>query len=384
MKKRKIPFGFPIVDYHEIKQVSNVLKGNVFAHGPKITKFESNFSKYTGAPYSVSVSSCTAGMHLIYFALGIGKGDEVIVPSQTHVATAHAVELTGARPIFIDSDSVTGNINIDLIEKKITRKTKAICVVHYLGLPTDVIKLNKIAKKYKLYVVEDCALSLGAKIKKTHTGLLGYAGAFSFYPVKHITTGEGGMVITKDKKLATKIKLMRGLGVNKSFQERKVPGIYDAISLGFNYRMNEFQASIGIEQLKKLPSFLKIRKRNFNYLREKLNQNEYINVLPGKVGNLRGSYYCLLAVLGSKLIKHRKKVINKLNKVGVGTSIYYPQPVPRMAYYKKKYTYKAKNFANATKFSDNTIALPVGPHLNLKDCEFISTNLTKIINKIIK
>ncbi len=384
MKKRKIPFGFPIVNNSEIKQVTDVLKGNVFAHGPKNTKFENDFSKYTGAPYSVSVSSCTAGMHLIYFALGIGDGDEVIVPSQTHVATVHAVELTGAKPIFIDSDSTTGNINIDLIEKNITKKTKAICVVHYLGLPTDLIKLNKIAKKYKLYVIEDCALSLGAKINKIHTGLLGYAGAFSFYPVKHITTGEGGMVITKDKKLAKKIRLIRGLGVDKSFHERKVPGIYDVISLGFNYRMNEFQASIGIEQLKKLPSFLKIRKRNFNYLRKELNRIDYIDVLPGKIDKLKGSYYCLLVILKSKLKKNRKKIINNLNKIGIGTSIYYPQPVPRMTYYKKKYNYKVKNFVNSIKFSDNSIALPIGPHINLKDCEYISKNFKNIVNKLTK
>ena len=137
---KKIPFGYPIVDKKENESISKVLSGYIFAHGPNIQKFEENFAKFTKAPYAISVSSCTAGMHLIYFSLKIKKGDEVIVPSQTHVATAHAVELTGAKPIFVDSDENTGNIDVDKIEEKITKKTKAIAVVHFLGLPANVLR----------------------------------------------------------------------------------------------------------------------------------------------------------------------------------------------------------------------------------------------------
>lgn len=382
MIKKKIPFGYPIVDTKEIKSVAKVLSGHIFAHGPNILKFENKFSKFTKAPYSLSVSSCTAGMHLIYFTLGIGKGDEVIVPSQTHVATAHAVELTGAKPVFIDADNLTGNIDINKIEKKITHKTKAIAVVHYLGLPVDMYKINRIAKKNKLFVIEDCALSIGAKVNKVHTGLMGDAGVFSFYPVKHITTGEGGMIITKDKKLADNLKLTRGLGVDKSFRERRVPGVYDAVSLGFNYRMNEIQASIGIEQLKKLPRFLKIRKKNFDYLTKLLNKINEIKVLPGKNGNLIGSHYCISIILNSKLYKKREKIIKFLSSKGIGTSIYYPQPVPRMSYYKKKYRYKRNNFLNCEIYSDRSIALPVGPHISILDCNYIYQNISKIITKL--
>ena len=379
---KKIPFGYPIVNKDESKSISKVLDGFIFAHGPNIKEFEKNFAKFTKAPHAISVSSCTAGMHLIYFTLNIGKGDEVIVPSQTHVATAHAVELTGAKPIFIDSDENTGNIDVNKIEKKITKRTKAIAVVHFLGLPANVIKIKRIAKKYNLYLIEDCALSIGAKVNKIHTGLIGDAGVFSFYPVKHITTGEGGMIITKNKNFAKKLKLARGLGVDKSFNERKVPGIYDVPALGFNYRMNEFQAAIGIQQLKKLPTFLKIRKKNFNFLYNQLNKIKELEVLPGRVKNLIGSHYCISIILKKKFKNKRKEIINFLSKKGIGTSIYYPQPVPRMSYYKKKYNYDKKKFFNCEKFSDNSIALPVGPHLKMKDCKYIADQLTKIIDNI--
>ena len=191
----KIPFGKPIVNNREQKIIQRVLSSGKFVHGPKSKQFEDDFKKFTGARDAISVSSCTAGMHLFYLTLNIGKGDEIILPAQTHVATAHAIELVGAKPVFVDSVFPTGNVDVSKIEAKITKKTKAITIVHYLGNPVDMIKVKAIAKKYKLYLLEDCALALGAKIKGKHVGLFGDAGFFSFYPVKHITTAEGGMII---------------------------------------------------------------------------------------------------------------------------------------------------------------------------------------------
>jgi dTDP-4-amino-4,6-dideoxygalactose transaminase len=260
--KIKLPFGNPWITNEEISAVNKVLKSKILVHGQHTINFEKKFKQFTKAKYAVAVSSCTAGMHLFYYSVGIGRGDEVIVPAQTHLATAHAVELTGAKAVFVDSSFDTGNIDIEKIESKITKKTKAICVVHYLGLPVDIKKIKYLAKKHNLYIVEDCALALGAKYYNKHVGTVGDVGVFSFYPVKHITTAEGGMVILNNKKLATKIKLLRAFGVNKNFNQRKLPGIYDCEYLGFNYRMSEINAAIGIEQLKKLPTILK-KKKNF-------------------------------------------------------------------------------------------------------------------------
>jgi perosamine synthetase len=367
----QIPFGKPLISNLEKNAVQKVLSGNILVHGPKSKEFEGIFCKFTKSPYAVSVSSCTAGLHLIYFTLGIGRGDEVIVPAQTHVATAHAVELCGARAIFVDVNSENGNIDISKIEKLISKKTKAISVVHYLGIPVDMFELNTIAKKYNLFVVEDCALALGSKIKNKHVGLFGDAGVFSFYPVKHITTAEGGMIISKNSKLIKKLRLNKAFGVDRTFNERKIPGEYDCKSLGFNYRMSEINAAIGIVQIKKFPNFLLKRKKNFNFLLKGLKTVKNIRLIHSNKNYLKNSFYCLALILDKKISKYRKDIINSFNKYGIGTSIYYPQPVPRMSYYKKKYGYKKEKFINAELFSDKSISLPVAPHISKANIRYI-------------
>ena len=378
----KIPFGKPLIGSSEKKAVNKVLSGNILVHGPKAVEFENIFCKFTKSPFAVSVSSCTAGMHLVYFTLGIGIGDEVIVPAQTHVATAHAVELTGAKAVFLDSNAENGNIDINKIEKLISKKTRAIAVVHYLGIPVDMIKVKKIAKKYNLFVIEDCALALGSKINNKHVGLFGDVGVFSFYPVKHITTAEGGIIISRNKNLIKNLKLKKAFGVNKNFSERKVPGSYDCIALGFNYRMSEINAAIGIEQVKKLPFFLKKRKKNFDKLSLLLKNLRDIRVIDSNKNFLLNSHYCLTVILGKKISRFRMMIIKKLNNLGIGTSIYYPQPVPRMKYYKNKYDYKKNRFKNAELFSDSSICFPVGPHLNSNHMKFIAKNITAVIKNI--
>lgn len=384
MIKTNIPFGKPIINKNEILAVKKVLESKIYVHGSQSLEFEKKFKEFTKAKYAVSVSSCTAGMHLLYFTLGIKKGDEVIVPAQTHVATAHAVELVGAKPVFIDCDKETGNISLDQIEKKITKKTKAIAVVHFLGIPVEMFKIRKIAKKYNLKIIEDCALSLGAKYKKIHTGLLGTAGVFSFYPVKHITTAEGGMIITNNKLLYKRLTINKALGINKNYTQRKISGFYDAISLGFNYRMSEIHASIGLEQLKKLNFFLKKRMFNFNFLQKKLEIIKDIKILKSQSVDCQNSFYAMNLVLENKLRKKRGEIINFLKKNNIGFSIYYPQPVPRMSYYKNKYGYKASDYVNASNISDHSISLPVGPHINQNSLKKMVLKLCYILIKLNK
>ena len=378
----KIPFGKPLIGKTEKKAVLRVLSGNILVHGPKAIEFENIFSKFTKSPFAVSVSSCTAGMHLVYFTLGIGIGDEVIVPAQTHVATAHAVELTGAKAVFVDSNSEDGNIDISRIEKSISKKTKAIAIVHYLGIPVDMNKINKIARKYNLFVIEDCALALGSTINNKHVGLFGDVGVFSFYPVKHMTTAEGGIIISKNKNLIKKLRLKKAFGVNKNFSERKIPGSYDCVTLGFNYRMSELNAAIGIEQVKKIPFFLKKRKENFERLNFLLKNSKNLRVIDSNRKILKNSHYCLTVLLDKKISKFRMQIVKKLNNLGIGTSIYYPQPVPRMKYYKNKYGYNKKRFKNAEMLSDSSISFPVGPHLNQNHMTFIAKNIITVLKNI--
>ena len=272
--------------------------------------------------------------------------------------------------------NLTGNISV-------TNNTKAIALVHYLGVPVDILEIKKITDKYNLFLLEDCALAPGAYYNNKHVGLHGDAGVFSFYPVKHITTAEGGMIILKDEKLASKLRLKKAFGVDRTHGERKIPGMYETIELGFNYRISEIHAAIGIEQLKKLPLFLKKRKKNFDHLSKMLFNLKNARVILQPYNKTKIScYYCLSILLNDKIVNKRSLIMENLKQLGIGTSIYYPQPVPRMKYYKEKYGYSQSKFINAAIFSDNSIALPVGPHLEISDMEIIGKNLIQILNNI--
>jgi dTDP-4-amino-4,6-dideoxygalactose transaminase len=379
---RKIPFGKPLIGKEERKAVMDVLKCPTLVHGPRAKEFEQAFAKFAGAKFAISVSSCTAALHLIYFYLGLKDGDEVIVPAQTHTATAHAVELTGAKPVFVDAELETGNIDLEQIEAVISSRTKAISVVHFLGMPVDMDKLKRIAKKHNLFVVEDAALAFGTYYDGVHAGSLGDAGAFSFYPVKHITTAEGGILTTKHSDVAEKIERQKAFGVDRHTGERKIPGVYDVTMLGFNYRMNELEAALGIEQLKKADYILGRREENYMALKKRLEEINELTLLKTSYGKFKSSYYCLSALLNGKIAGKRFELVKFMNEKGIGTSVYYPRPVPHMTYYKEKYGYSEKEFPRASRISYTSIALPVGPHLDGDDMKYIADTLKQSIKKV--
>ncbi|MEC9292922.1 MAG: DegT/DnrJ/EryC1/StrS family aminotransferase [Chloroflexota bacterium] len=380
---KKIPFARPFIGDEERGVAAEVLSGHVMVHGPRIDEFEEVFSKWVGAEAAVAVSSCTAGLHLTYFYLGLGPGDEVIVPAMTHVATAHAVEYVGAKPVFVDAELRTGNIDINQIEQAITPRTKAISLVHFLGMPVDMDRINEIAKEYKLFVVEDCALAFGSKYKDVYVGLLGDIGLFSMYPVKHITTLEGGLVLSKHSKVLDKIALQRAFGVDRTHSERKIPGQYDVNLLGFNYRMNELQAAIGTIQANRLDTFLGHRKGNYEIISQKLDGIEEIDQFESTNGHFHSSYYCKCIILKGQLEKKRIKMIEALSDRGVGTSIYYPRPVPELTYYREKYGFVTNRFPSASKIADHSIALPVGPHLQSGDAEYVADAVIEVIKDLL-
>lgn len=381
---REIPFGRPIIGDEERNAVNEVLKGHMLVHGPKAKEFEKDFASYTKAPHAISLASCTAALHLAYFYLGLGEGDEVIVPAQTHVATAHAVEFTGAKPVFVDAEIETGNIDISLIEQSITSNTKAISLVHYLGMPVDMDAINEIARKHNLFVVEDSALAIGTYYKGKHAGLLGDVGCFSFYPVKHMTTAEGGMLITKHDNVAEKITRLKAFGLDRTVTERKVPGVYDVTMLGYNYRMNELEAALGIEQLKRMEFFLTKRKENYEALTQELQKISEISLLKSSHGDFQSSYYCHSIILNDDIASKRFEIVDSLKSKNVGTSVYYPQAVPHFTYYREKYGYSSELFPVAAKISNQSIALPVGPHLVVEDMQYIAQCLKEAIQEVKK
>ncbi|MDP3183212.1 MAG: DegT/DnrJ/EryC1/StrS family aminotransferase [Desulfobaccales bacterium] len=369
---REIPFGRPWITDADRQAVMEVLQGHILTHGPQCKAFESEFAAFMGAgAHCVSVSSCMAALHLSYLHFGLGPGDEVLVPAQTHTATVHAVEWVGARPVFVDCDPATGNLTPEGIAAAVTPRTKAIGLVHFLGIPCDMAGIREVADRHGLKVIEDCALALGARCQGTHVGLFGDTGCFSFYPVKHITTGEGGMFVTRHPEVAAAVAKLRAFGVDRTHGERAVPGSYDVPTLGLNYRMSEMQAALGRSQLARFSENLEIRRQNFAALKQGLSQAPNMHVLDAGGPDFQSSHYCLTVVLEGDLKARRNDLVGRLNRAGVGTSIYYPQPVPRMTYYRNKYGYQAAAYPQAEAISDHSIALPVGPHLKAGDLDYL-------------
>jgi len=373
---RTVPFARPEITDDDRRAVLNVLNGPILTHGPEGKAFEAEFAEFLGTDaHAVSVSSCMAALHLAYLHFGIGPGDDVLVPAQTHTATAHAAEWVGARVVFVDCDPATGNVTADQIARAITPRTRAISVVHFVGIPCDMPAIVALASERRLIVIEDCAIALGSRLGGRHVGLFGDAGCFSFYPVKHLTTGEGGMFVSRDKAVADGVSKLRAFGVDRTHSERTIPGMYDVPSLGLNYRMSEMQAALGRSQLRRIQQTLQIRQRHFELLKAIVASVPRVRVLDATSRDAKNSHYCLTVVLQGTLGARRNDVVTALNAAGVGTSIYYPQPVPRMQYYQRKYGYDLAAFPAAAEISDASIALPVGPHASDADIEYVGNQL---------
>ena len=345
----------------DIKEVSKILKSGWLTHGYYTKEFEKEFSKFTGAKYSNLVSNCTAGLHLACQSLGFKRGDEIIVPAQTHVATAHAVKYTGAKPVLADVNLYDGNINVENLEKKITKKTKGIIIVHFAGYPCDMKNILKICKKYNLKLIEDCAHALGTKYNKKHVGNFGDYGVFSFYPTKQITSGEGGMVICNKKKLNNFISKNKAFGIDTDIKKRKIPGLYNVNTLGLNFRLTDFQACLGFFQLKRYESELKIRKRNAKIYCENLKRLNKIKFHK----YMENASYFIFPIFAKPQI--RKKIINLFKKKKIGFSIHYARSLNDMNYYKND-----KICSKSKIFSKETISLPVHSGIDKNKIKFIT------------
>ena len=363
-----IPFAKPDIRPEDIFSVMDLLRtSDRLTDGDQCRMFEFEFKNYLSADYCLTTSSCMSALHLAYLTLELKPGDEVICPTMSHVATAHAIELVGATPVFVDCNEVNGNIDIYQIEKNITRKTKAITLVHYIGVPCHMDEINSLAKAYDLKVIEDCALSLGSKLGWKYTGTLSDIAAFSFYPSKHLTTGEGGMFVCKDIEIYNKAKSIRSFGKQGGNYD------YDIKYLGSNFRMSEMQASLGIDQLVRIEEYKKKRQENYK-LYVKHGVVSFIDIDPDV------SPYCFCVKFETKVI--RDKIVEYLKKNDIGCSIYYPHPISRLSYYKNKYGFQQKLFPNAIVIADNTIALPVGQHINEKEVKYICDKIGEGLNNI--
>ena len=372
-----VPLFIPWISKDDLNSVNIALKSPQLTDGPILRKFESQFSKLTKSKFSIGVSNGTEALHLSLVALGIGPGDEVIVPDMTFIATSNAVVLTGAKPVLADIDSSL-NISIDSIQKNITKKTKAIIPVHFAGFPCNMKKIKEIAKKNNLKIVEDCAHAIGTYFNKKHVGTFGDTGCFSFYPTKNITTIEGGMITTNCKITAKKLQSLRNHGLSRTLLQRNkksVPWEYDIQVPGYNFRLDEIRSTLGISQLKRLKLMNKKRKNAANYYSQKLK-----NIVGIEIPNLSESknhvYHLYVIRITSEFGLSRNLVHEKLFKKGIHTTVHY-KPLHTFSYFKNSLP-KNKKFPNSSKTFNECLSLPLYPNITRIQQDYVIDNLLKL------
>ncbi len=316
-----IPIAKPNIGREEEEAVLEVLRSGMLARGPRSKQFEEDFAAFLGTEHAVSTSSGTSALHVSLLANGIGQGDEVIIPPVTFFATASTVLFCGARPVFVDIDPDTFNMDVGKLEEAVTDKTKAIVPVHMYGQPVDMDPLMEIAKKHNLKVIEDACQSHGAEYRGKKVGKFGNASCFSFYPTKNMVAGEGGMIATDDQDLKTECMLLRDHGEITH---------YEHVVLGYNYRITEIAAAIGIEQLKKLPGFIKKRQENAAELNKGLGDLKGIQT-PVEGKNSTHVYYQYIIKVEDPFPLSRDQLVEYLKQKEIGARASYPKPLSEQA-----------------------------------------------------
>ena len=379
-----IEWRYPLSDIdlgkEEEREVLKVLRSRWLSTGPVTERFERAFREYLGGGYATAVSNGTAALHLALTSLGIEEGDEVILPSFTFVATANAVLYAGARPVFADIVS-TENLDIspEEIEKKITKKTKAIMVMHYGGYPSDMKVILGVAKRRGLYVIEDAAHAPGAEYRGKKCGLIGDVGCFSFFSNKNLVTGEGGMVVTRDKKLAERIQRLRSHGMEALSWDKYRGRLssYDIGALGYNYRTTEIQSALGLVQLSKLDRNNRKRKRLVELYVNGLQKIEEISIPFSKL-NGHPSYHLFPILVGPHI--DRNRMMERLKRFRIQTSIHYP-PVHLFSFYQKRFGFKRGMLPKTEEVSRREVTLPLHSKMKAEDAKWIAEKVRTVIGE---
>jgi len=367
-----IPINAPQIGEEEVEAVVNVLKSGILTHafgaGPMVKRFEEDFARFVEAKHAIAVNSGTAALHMAVVAAGVKRGDEVILPSFTFVATAETVVMAGAKPVFADINPETYNISPEVVEKALTKRTKAIIAVDLYGSPADLKPLREIADKHGLKVIEDAAQAHGAVYKGKPVGAYADITCWSFYASKNMTTGEGGMITTNDDEIAENLRLIRSHGEKEK---------YKSILLGHNYRMPEIEAAIGIVQLKKLPNFLAKRRKNAERLTAKLGDVKNLH-LPREPEGCRNSWYLYTVKIKNAGRAKRDSIVEKLRNEGIGAEVYYPWPIHLMPYYRK---FGKGCLPETEKASEQVLSLPVHPGVTAEQIDFIGEVFSRLIKQ---
>lgn len=379
MTQDNIPYSTQLITKEDIDAVVKVLKSQWLTQGPKIGEFEGKLAKYVGVKYAVAFSNGTAALEGAYFASALKSGDEIITSPLTFAATTNAALWMDAKPIFVDIDSVSGNIDPNIVEHKITKKTKAIVAIDYAGMPANLKSLKFLAKKYKLILIEDAAHALGASYQNKMVGSISDMTTFSFHPVKSITSGEGGAITTNNKKYYERLLLFRNHGIVKDpkyLKNKKMADwYYEMQILGHNFRMTDIQATLAISQLSKVNKFLKIRRKIAKrYLRE----FKYSNLLiPKESADSKSSWHLFPIRLKEK--KERDKIYRSLRSAGIGVQVHYI-PVYWHPFY-KNLGYRKGICPKAEEFFESELSIPIFPTLTTDQQTYVVEKVKKLINE---
>ena len=378
-----IPYSRQWIDEDDIKAVVEVLRSDWITQGPTIGKFEKALADYCGAKYAVALSSGTAALHAAYYTAGINAGDEVITSPLTFAATANAALYLGARPVFVDIEADTGNINPSLIKKAMTKKTKAIVPVHYSGHPVDMEAVYDLAKRQEVSVIEDACHALGAQYKGEKTGNCkdSVMSIFSFHPVKHIATGEGGAVLTNNVTHYEKLITFRQHGITKKDLKNIPDGdwYYEMQFLGYNYRITDIQAAIGLSQLNKLDRFIDKRRKIAKKYNETFKDNPYFDIPPEK--DYACSSYHLYPIRLKDTYKQKKKeLFQKLKEKGIGVQVHYI-PVYLHPYY-QGLGYKKGSCPVAEDYYQREISIPIYPSMTDEDVKYVIDYVSEFLEAL--
>lgn len=378
---RWIPYSRQSVDEEDIKSVVEVLRSDWLTTGAKVIQFEKMFAEAVKAKYAVAVSSGTAALHAAMFALNIGPGDEVILPTMTFAASANCVVFQGGTPIFADVDSDTLLLDPVLVEAEITVRTKAIIAVDYTGHPCDYDRLKEIARRHRVSVVADACHSLGGKYKNREVGTLADLTVFSFHPVKHITTGEGGMVVTDNLEFADKVRRFRNHGVSIDHNQRTQQNTwyYEMVDLGYNYRLTDFQCALGISQLRKLDKWVKRRQEIADHYDKAFAGILGISPLTVRPEVSHAYHLYVIRLELEHLRLNRAQVFASLRAENIGVNVHYI-PVHLHPFYRERFGTRPGDCAVAEAAYERVLSLPIFPSMTDQDIEGVITAVNKVLN----
>ena len=383
MRGTFLPFSIPTIGEEEINEVVDSLRSGWITTGPKVKRFEESFKNYVGAPYAVPLSSATAGLHLAMLALGLKPGDEVITTPMTFAATVSMIVQGGGTPVLADIES-TGTLNIDVeqMRRKITPRTRALVPVHFAGQPCDMDPIFALAREFDLAVIEDAAHAIGTEYKGARIGSLDSVSVFSFHPIKNITTGEGGMVATRDERIAEEISLMKFHGMNreawKRYEASGTPN-YDIVMPGFKYNMMDLQAALGLHQLEKLERFIEMRTFLASFYDEAFcDVAELLSPEPVPYEHRHAWHLYTPLIKIEELSIDRDEFMAQLKRENIGTGLHF-KAIHHHPYYRDTLGIAPGELPNADYASDRILSLPLFPLMTLEDARDVVAAVKTVI-----